>query len=257
MSKRRMLTTLVIPVLLISGLILFLLNNPRESPPELILSQQQIHFGTLPEWEGAVTRSVTARNTSKNPRRIQNVHIGCSYAEITGPEVIHPNAEGTFHITINPEILPADETSARVTIFTDSPETPTLSLTIIAAAKRFATLSPDACDFGNIHPDTTHQQTVTLAVHAPLNTSEIRLLPSSHPKLTWEMSADTARITIHLGPLKDKDTGTFASLLTLAFPNERTLTLPVTARVIAPTTENPQPKTIGNSKNKHAHPGPQ
>ena len=242
MSKRAILTYIIIPTLLISGLIIFLVNNPRESATELILAQQHIDFGILPEWEGPVTRSVTARNIGKNTLRIQSVHTGCSYAKITGPEQIHPDEAAAFHISINPEILPADQTSATATIFTDSPNTPSVALTIVATAKRFAALNPNVCDFGNIHPETVHQKELKLAVNAPLNTSDIQLLPSNHPKLTWEMTPDPDTdnffITIQLGPRKDR--GPFSSLLTLAFPNERTLTLPITAEVIAPVTAHPQ-----------------
>ena len=242
MSKRAILTTIIIPTLLISGLIIVLVNNPRESATELILAQQHIDFGTLPEWEGPATRTVTARNVGKNTLRIQSVHTGCSYAKITGPEQIHPDEAAAFHISINPEILPADQTSATATIFTDSPNTPSVALTIVATAKRFAALNPNVCDFGNIHPETTHQKQLKLAVNAPLNTSDIQLLPSNHPKLTWEMTPDPDTdnffITIQLAPRKDR--GPFSSLLTLAFPNERTLTLPITAEVIAPVTAHPQ-----------------
>ena len=236
MSKRTILTTIIIPVLLISGLIVVLINNPQNPSPELALAQEHIDFGILPEWEGPVTRSVTARNTGKNTLHIQNVRTGCSYAEIIAPAAISPNAEGTFYITINPELLPTDETSATATIFTDSPKTPILHLTITAAAKRFATLTPDVCEFGDILPETTHQKTLSLTVNAPLNISDIRFLPSNHPQLTWEMSPDNALITVQLGSLKGK--GRFASLLTVAFPNQRTITLPVTANVIAPTTDS-------------------
>ena len=247
MSKRAILTRIIIPTLLISGLIIFLVNNPRESATELILAQQHIDFGILPEWEGPVTRSVTARNVGKNILQIQSVHTGCSYAKITGPEQIRPNEAAAFHIGINPEILPADQTSATATIFTDSPKTPSVALTIVATAKRFATLNPDICDFGNIRPETTHQKQLKLSVNAPLNTSNIRLLPSNHPRLTWKMTPDPDTdnffITIRLGPLKDR--GHFSSLLTVAFPNERTLTLPITAEVMAPVTADPQTLSYG------------
>ena len=248
MSKRAILTYIIIPVLLISGLIIFLVNNPRESDPELLLERQHIDFGVLPEWEGPVTQFVTARNVGKNILRIQRVHTGCSYAKITGPEQIRPDETAAFHIVINPEILPIDQTSATATIFTDSLTTPSVSLTIAAAAKRFATLDPDICDFENIRPETTHQKELKLAVNAPLNTSDIRLLPSNHPRLTWKMTPDpntdtSFLITVQLAPLKDR--GTFASLLTVAFPNERTLTLPVTAEVKSPLTAQPQTLSYG------------
>ncbi len=234
MSKRTLLTTIIIPVLLISGLIIFLINNRQTPTAELILMPQWVHFGTLPEWRGPVTRSVTARNIGKSPLHIQRVHTGCSYAEITGPAFIQPNTEDTFQIVINPETLPDEETSATGTIFTNSPKTPIVHLTIVAAAKRFATLTPNVCEFGKVHPETIHQKTVKLTTNAPLNTSDIRLLPSGHEALAWEMTpnpgTDTSLITIRLGPLKDN--GTFSSLLTVYFPNQRTLTLPVIAKVV-------------------------
>ena len=230
MSKRRILTLIIIPALLIAGLILVLINNPQGTTAELVLERQRINFGTLPEWQGPVTQSVTARNRGKDTLHIQSIHTGCSYAKITAPDVIQPDATEIFRITIYPEILPTDETSATAIIYTDSLKTPSVALTILATAKRFANLNPDVCDFGNIRPETTHQKELKLAVNAPLNTSEIRLLPANHPKLTWQMTPDpntdtSLLITVQLGPLKKR--GHFASLLTVAFPNERTLTLPV------------------------------
>ena len=234
MSKRTILTTIIIPALLISALIVFLVNNRQPPSAELVLTQQQVHFGMLPEWEGPVTRSVTAQNVGKSPLHIHRIHTGCSYAEITGPEVIQPDTDGTFQIVINPETLPDDETSATATIFTDGPKTPIVYLTIVATAKRFATLMPNVCEFGSIHPETIHQKTINLIVNAPLDTSDIRLLPSGHEALIGEITpnpaTDTALITVQLGPLKDS--GTFSSLFTVHFPNQRTLTLLVTTKVL-------------------------
>ena len=232
MSKRTILTYIIIPALLISGLIIFLVNNPQESATELVLAQQHIDFGILPEWEGTVTRSLTARNVGKNTLRIQSVHTGCSYAKITGPEHIHPYEKAAFHISINPETLPADQTSATATIFTDSPKTPSLALTIVATAKRFATLNPDTCDFGNIRPETIYKKELKLSLNAPLDASGIRLLPSNQAALTWQMTPDPDTDTAHLITVQlhsPRDSGHFASLLTVAFPNQRTLTLPVYA----------------------------
>ncbi len=234
MSKRRILTIIIIPALLISGLAVFLINNRQGPAAELVLMPQQVHFGVIPEWEGPVTRYVTARNIGKFPLDIQNVHTGCSYAEITGPEIIQPDTDGTFQIVLNPETLPDHETSATATLFTDSPKTPIVHLTIVATAKRFATLTPNVCKFGNIRPETRHHKTFKLTVNAPLITSNTRLLPSGQETLTWEITpnpgADTSLVTVRLGPLKDK--GTFSSLLTVHFSNQRTLTLPVTAKVV-------------------------
>ncbi len=234
MSRRTIITTIIIPALLIFGLIIVLVNNRDESPAELVLAQQQIHFGTLPEWKGPVTQSLTARNIGRTTLHIQRIQTGCSYAEITGADVIQPDEESAFQIAINPALLPTDETSVTAAIFTDSPKTPIVYLTIIATAKRFAVLTPDVCEFGDILPETIHQKTINLIVNAPLDTSDIRLLPSGHEALIGEITpnigTDTSLVTVQLGPLKDK--GVFSSLLTVHFPNQRTLTFPVTAKVV-------------------------
>ncbi len=106
-----------------------------------------------------------------------------------------------------------------------------------AVPKPFAELSTDLCDFGDILPDTTHKQQVTLSVNVPMDTDKIRLMPTHHPALTWKRaptSEGNFLITIQLGLLKEL--GIFSALLTVAFPNERTLTLPVTTRVVVPVT---------------------
>lgn len=235
MSRRTIFTTIIIPVLLVSGLIVALVNNRDESPAELVLAQQQIHFGTLPEWKGPVTQSLPAQNIGRTTLHIQRIQTGCRYAEITGADVIQPDEESAFQVAINPALLPSDETSVTAAIFTDSPKTPIVYLTIIATTKRFAVLTPDVCEFGDILPETMHQKTINLIVNAPLDTSDIRLLPSGHEALIGEITpnigTDTSLVTVQLGPLKDK--GVFSSLLTIHFPNQRTLTFPVTAKVVS------------------------
>lgn len=231
MSTRKLLTLFIIPAALIFGLLIYL-NNRQESSGRLILTQEQVDFGTVSEWEGAVTRPLIARNTGKVPLHIQRVQIGCSYAEIAGPTAIYPGTAARFQVTIHPELLPAAETSATAAIFTDSPITPIVYLRIVAKAKRFATLTPAACEFRNTDPEEVYRQVVALSVNAPLRTSDIRLLPSGHEAVNWEIeataAADTFLLNIEVGPLKTE--GLFASLLTLSFPNERTLTLPIIAK---------------------------
>lgn len=250
MSKRSIITTIIIPVLLISVLVIVLVNNQQEFPGELVFAENRVNFGTIPEWEGTVTRSVTARNEGKSPLRVERIRAGCSYAKITGPKLIQPNEEGTFEVVLNPKTVPTNATAATAILFTDSPRTPQVYLTIVAASKRFATLSTEICDFGQIIPGTTHEKIIKLCVNAPLNLEEVRLMPSAHPSLTWKMSPDPNSecylITIQLRAPKKLEPDTaeklFSSILTVAFPNERTLSLPITARIVRPVTV--QPKTL-------------
>ena len=260
MLKRTILTTIIIPGLLISGLIIILVNNQREFPGELVLSQTRLDFGTVPEWKGQVTQTVLARNIGKRPLHINRIQTGCSYAEIEGPNVIPPDTEGTFKILLDPQMLPEDTTSATAILFTDSPKSPQIYLTIVATAKRFATLSAEVCDFGEILSDTPYEKRVKLCVNAPLNQEEIRLLPSEYPMLSWDIALDPNSkcfiITIQLRVLK-KDSVVnpathhynvgkpFSVLLTVAFPNERTLTLPIVARIVVPVKVKPESLSYG------------
>ena len=100
------------------------------------------------------------------------------------------------------------------------------------SVKPFAAFNTALCDFGDILPNTTHEQQVTLSVNVPMDTPQIRLMPTHHPALKWRFTSESERvllITIQLGPLEEP--GIFSALLTAAFPNERTLTLPVLASV--------------------------
>ena len=264
MSKRIILTTIIIPGLLISGLIIILVNNQREFPGELVLSQTRLDFGTVPEWKGQVTQTVLARNIGKRPLHINRIQTGCSYADIEGPNVIPPDAEGTFKILLDPQMLPDDTTSATAILFTDSPKSPQIYLTIVATAKRFATLSAEVCDFGEILPETPYEKQVKLCVNAPLNQEEIRLLPSEYPMLSWDIALDPNSecfiITIQLRVSKKdsvvnpanhhynddyNDDKPFSVLLTVAFPNERTLTLPIVARIVGPVKVKPESLSYG------------
>ena len=260
MSKRSVITTIIIPVLLISVLVIVIVNNQREYPGELVFAQNKVNFGTIPEWKGVVTRSVTAKNEGKKPLRIEKIQTGRGYAKITGPERLQPNEEGTFRVVLDPKIVPPDATATTAILFTDSPRTPQVYLTIVATAKRFATLSTEICDFGQITPETTHEKNIKLLVNAPLNLAEIRLMLPAHPSLTWKMSLDPNaacfRITIQLQASKEWKQGDtenqpynaeklLSAILTVAFPNERTLTLPIIARIVRPVTVQPETLSYG------------
>lgn len=260
MSRRIILTTIIIPGVLISGLILFLLNNRREFPGELVLSHNQVDFGVVPEWEATVSRTVTARNIGKKALYIQKIESGCSFAEIEGPMLISTNTEETFKIILNPQFIPPEKTTATAILFTDSSKTPQVYLTITATGKKFATLSAEVCDFANVESKMTYEKRVRLCVNAPMKRDEIRLLPSENPMLAWDMVPESdsecyvITIRMHvpsrekLVDLKSQNEAAempFSSLLTVAFPNNRTLTLPVIARLVGPILVQPETLSFG------------
>ena len=261
MSKRKILTTIVLPALLISGLIIILVNNQREFPGELVLAKKRLDFGIVPEWEGQVTQTVLAQNIGKSPIHITRIQTGCSYAEIEGPKVIPPRTEETFKVLLNPRTLPTETTTSTAILFTDSPKTPQVYLTIVATAERFATLSAEVCDFGKILTNTPYEKRVKLCVNAPMNREEIRLLPPENTMLTWKIAPDPSSecliITIQLRLPKrdsrtvdvetypDRNGNPFSDLLTVDFPNNRTLTLPIVARIVEPVMSNPGNLSFG------------
>ncbi len=251
MSRRTIITTIIIPCMLISGLIIFLINNQQELQGELILSQTRLDFGTIPEWKGKITKTVLGQNTGNKPINISRIQTGSSYAEVDGPTTILPESEGTFKVTLHPQFLPTDTTSTTAILFTDSIKTPQVYLTIVATAKRFATLSAEVCDFGEIHTETSYEKHVKLFVNEPLNKQEIKLLPTSHNMLKWKIAPDENTdcyiLTIRLHATNDdkKNGKLFSDLLTIAFPNDRTLTLPIVAKYIEHIIAIPESLTYG------------
>ena len=244
MRKKSTITSFILPALLISGFIIVLVSRQKEQLGELILSKEHIDFGAIPEWEGLVAKTVIARNAGRNAVQVQRIQAGSRYVEIKGPTVLQPQQEETFQVVLNPEMVPRDRTVATAVLFTNSRKTPLVYLTIVASVRKFATLSHEICDFGEIEPETGQEKKVELCVNAPINRDAIRFLPSNHPELTWEMvteaGSDCFPITIRMGPLRDR--GLFSSMLTVAFPNGRTLPLPVSARLVG--LVKVQPETI-------------
>lgn len=260
MSKRKIITTIILPAILISALIIVIINNQQDTSGELVLSSQELDFGTVPEWQGKVTEEINATNIGKQPISIHRIQVGYGFVQIEGPTSIQPESEQKFKIHFTPPILPPDQTTATAIFFTDSPKTPQVYLTINALVERFATLSAAVCDFGNIEPETDYEKKVRLCVHAPMNHDQIRLIPSGNPILSWEMEPDiksecyiiSIKLKISLNENENDDESDkysqstpFSALLTVAFPNDRTLTLPTIARIVPPVVVQPESLSYG------------
>lgn len=263
MSKRKILTTIIIPAILISALIIVIINNQQDTSGELVLSSHELDFGTVPEWKGKVTQEITAKNSGKQPISIHRIQVGYSFVQIEGPTRIQPESVVKFMIHFTPPALPPDQTTATSIFFTDSPKTPQVYLTINALVERFATLSAEVCDFGNIEPETDYEKRVRLCMNAPMDQDEIHLMPSSNPMLSWEMEPDVnsecsiIRIKLKISREENENESEndesdrysqptpFSALLTVAFPNDRTLTLPIIARVVPPVLAQPESLSYG------------
>ncbi len=260
MSKRTILTTIIIPILLISGLIIFLINNRREFPGELVLSNERLDFGNVPEWKGQVIQTVLARNIGPKEIHITKIQTGCSYVDIEGPKVISSDSDATFKVLLDPQFLPDRTSTATAIIFTDSPKTPQVYLTIVAKATRFATLSAEICDFGEILLEQMPEKEIKMCVNEPLHQENIRILPIKHKLLRWKITriqnTDCYAISIQLRfPKRDKTdvvqtrshnaAELFSTSLTITFPNDRTLTLPIIAKIVEPVVSKPESITYG------------
>ena len=261
------------PAILISILVIVIIinNQQQDTYGELVLTDKELDFGTVPEWEGKVSGEIIAKNIGKQPINITRIQVGYSFIEIEGPTLIQPESEEVLKIHFNPPALPPDQITVTAIFFTDSPKTQHVYFTIKALVQRFATLSAAVCDFGNIEPATDFEKRMRMCVNAPMNQDEIRLMPSGDPKLSWVMEPDVIPncyvLTISLNlPLKEDENEValnhnegedevkfnqlsrstpFSALLTVAFPNGRTLTLPVTARIVPPVLAEPESLSLG------------
>lgn len=260
MTKRTILTTIIIPILLISGLIIFIINNRPENPGELIFAEDRLDFGSVPEWKGQMTQTVLARNIGKSPINITRIQTGCSYAEIEGPMVIPHNSDVTYKVLLYPQFLPEHKSTATAIIFTDSPKTPQVYLTIIASVQRFATLSAEVCDFGEILPDKIYEKQIKLCVNDPSLHDNIRILPTEHKLFSWKFTpiqnTNCYTVSIELRLQKRDKINVFqtnpihapelfSSSLAIAFPNDRTLTLPIVAKIVEPVVAEPESLSYG------------
>lgn len=270
------------PAILISILVIVIIinNQQQDTYGELVLTDRELDFGTVPEWGGKVSGEIIAKNIGKQPINITRIQVGYSFIEIEGPTLIQPESEEVLKIHFNPPVLPPDQITETAIFFTDSPKTQHVYFTIKALVQRFATLSAAVCDFGNIEPATDFEKRMRMCVNAPMDQNEIRLMPSGDHRLSWVMEPDVIPncyvLTISLNiPLKEdedevelthkedevelneKEGGDevelnqlsrstpFSALLTVAFPNGRTLTLPVTARVVPPVLAEPESFSLG------------
>ncbi len=249
------------PAVLISVLVIvIIINNQQDTYGELVLSHQELDFDTVPEWKGKVTGEITAKNIGKQPIHITRIQVGYSFIDIEGPTLIQPESEEVFKIHLIPPVLPPDQITVTAIFFTDSPQTPQIYFTIKAVVQRFAALSASVCDFGNIEPATDFEKSVRMCVNAPMDQSEIHLMPSVYPMLSWVMEPDVIpncyvlKINLNI-PFKESENEVesnqlshptpFSALLTVAFPNGRTLTLPVIARVVPPVLAYPESLSFG------------
>ena len=273
------------PAILISILVIvIIINNQQDTYGELVLTHKELDFGTVPEWEGKVSGEIIAKNIGKQPINITRIQVGYSFIEIEGPTLIQPESEEVLKIHFNPPVLPPDQITVTAIFFTDSPKTQHVYFTIKALVQRFATLSTTVCDFGNIEPATDFEKRLRMCVNAPMAHDEIRLMPSADPILSWVMEPDVIpncyvlTINLNIPPKEDEDevalnhkedededeimlnhkegedevalnqwsrSTPFSALLTVAFPNGRTLTLPVTARVVPPVLAEPESFSLG------------
>ncbi len=249
------------PAVLISVLVIvIIINNQQDTYGELVLSHQELDFGTVPEWEGKVTGEITAKNSGEKPINITRIQVGYDFIDIEGPTLIQPESEEVFKIHLIPLVFLPDQIAVTAMFFTDSPQTPQIYFTIKAIVQRFATLSASICDFGNIELATRFEKKVRMCVNAPMDQSEIRLIPSENAMLSWVMEPDVIpncyilKINLNI-PFKESEdevesiqlshTTPFSALLTVAFPNGQTLTLPVIARVIPLVLAKPESLSLG------------
>ncbi|MCD6505197.1 DUF1573 domain-containing protein [Candidatus Poribacteria bacterium] len=240
MAIRKIINLLIFPLTLISFTFLMLVNNQKELPGYLVLERDIVEFGEVPEWEGKTTRSVRVWNKGEKKVKIERIESDCGYVRVEGPKEIKPGDEAEFKVILDPKSVRSDR-SAGAVIFTDSPRTPYIYLTVDAKVRRFAELSAEVCDFGEVLPGSIHEKKVLLWVNIPMEIEEIKLAPPSSDVLSWRMEErgrSECILRVKLGPLRKK--GRFSSALTILFPDGRTMMMPVIAKVISPVRVKPR-----------------
>lgn len=188
--------SLIALVLISSGLL-----AGGEAPPRLEVTQTTADIGKRFAGE-QVPIVYELRNVGGSPLLISNVGAGCGCLapQRKWPERVAPGAAGRIELTVDTRDLTGTATHP-LTIFSNDPENPKVSLWIKAEVERVFSVEPRALAFGEVAdgsaPSPRRLRIRPVAEGATLSSPEcadkrfaVRLL--SHPEGGWELEATLA-----------------------------------------------------------------
>ena len=233
MRPIRFINLFCLPLILCVFLFFLFMNNAKRPMGQLVFESETLYFGKIPVWQDeSITKTIKCRNVGRKTLLIRRVNSNCGCYSVTQyPQQLAPGEVGTFTLAADP---PRVTPKASVHVVTDIPRQPDVYFSVLADPVPYAEFTPSVCDFGSISSNTVHEKVVKLHLNAPVDKSAVELAPYNEDKISSkiEFSDQSAiELKIQLGPIAEQKF--FSTLLTCILPGERTISLPVIAKVVS------------------------
>ncbi len=251
MRLKRFINLFCLPLILCVFLFFLFMNNTKRPMGQLVFESETLHFGKIPLWQKEpITKTIKCRNAGRKTLLIRRVNSNCGCYSVTEyPQQLAPGEVGTFTLSAEP---PKVRPKASIHVVTDIPRQPDVYFAVFAEPVPYAKFNPPVCDFGEINSNTIHEKVVRLNLNAPIDKSAVELAPYNEDKIISKIEfsdQSTIELKIQLGPVVEQRF--FSTLLTCILPGERTISLPITAKVVSRVKVTPEYllfKPVGKEK---------
>lgn len=168
----------------------------------LVADQPVFDFGTV-ERGARVEHVFRLPNRGNAPLRLDHVKgsCGCTVAVVSA-QVIEAGAEGRVAVTLDTSSL-AGRTSKVMSVYTDDPSQPVMSLTLVGTVRADLVLAPNALYLGRVRRGERVRREVTITPGGSPPHSVIAVdPPSSALRVALEPAADASgqRLVVELAP---------------------------------------------------------
>lgn len=240
MRPIRFINLFCLPLILCVFLFFLFMNNAKRPMGQLVFESETLYFGKIPVWQDeSITKTIKCRNVGRKTLLIRRVNSNCGCYSVTQyPQQLAPGEVGTFTLAADP---PRVTPKASVHVVTDIPRQPDVYFSVLADPVPYAEFTPSVCDFGSISSNTVHEKVVKLHLNAPVDKSAVELAPSNEDKISGKIEYSTPsaiELKIQVGPIVNQKF--FSTLLTCILPGDRTINLPVIAKIVSRVKATPE-----------------
>jgi len=175
-----------------------------------------------------VTNRFVLRNTGKADLHLKSIQTSCGCARAEpASRVIAPGAETVLEVLLALRGLQGQQRKS-VSVLSNDPETPNLTLWMQGEARAAVCLEPPAFSFGHLLPDTP-PATVTVRLDGYLTTATMTNAVSDNPAFPVSLSADGRSLLLEPPTLSVPGAHRATITVTLSCADRAPLSLPVYA----------------------------
>lgn len=222
-------------------------HSPATAAPKFVVPRMEVEIGDLLAGETAEAEFVI-ENTGTEPLQLTHVGTSCGCTTTNYPKTLAPGEKGTIKAQLTSNALWSGRVQKEITVKSNDPETPLLTLHLIAQMRPLFTFSPPNPVVTPYKKGAVIRQVVMVSagsdagakvtgVGTPPPDTEVRLLPTeaSDPP-------GTARVEITVHP--PQQGGDFTSHITLQTSHPKVQTVPLILSLLSEDAITVQPRAI-------------